>query len=187
MTAARKTPSYIIAASGDLVQRHQGRRQFPYYDTRGKLTIAVGRNLTDCGLGDDEIDYLFADDLIIALQIFQDLHPSFASFTPVRQAALVSMAFNRGKPRLAGFRRMHAAINRGNWQGGRLMKPKTAFGRVKHGTAPSILPPGFAACISLKNDLNRCPLSGADYGARIDWVLNFAVLLKTWRWRQVRR
>ena len=72
----------------------------------GKLTIAVGRNLTDRGLADDEIDYLFANDLVIALQICQDLYPSFASFTPARQAALISMAFNLGKPRLAGFRRM---------------------------------------------------------------------------------
>ena len=117
MTAALKTPSNIIAASRDLVQRHEGRRQFPYYDTRGKLTIAVGRNLTDRGLADDEIDYLFANDLIIALQICQDLYPCFASFTPARQAALISMAFNLGKPRLARFRRMRAAINRGNWQG----------------------------------------------------------------------
>ena len=55
---------------------------------------------------------------IIALQICQDIicHV-FASFTPARQAALISMAFNLGKPRLAGFRRMRAAINRGNWQG----------------------------------------------------------------------
>ena len=75
MTAACKTPSNIIAASRDLVQRHEGRRQFPYYDTRGKLTIAVGRNLNDRGLADDEIDYLFANDLIIALQICQDLYP----------------------------------------------------------------------------------------------------------------
>ena len=56
MAAARKTPSNIIAASRDLVQFHKGRRQFPYYDTRGKLTIAVGRNLTDRDLADDKID-----------------------------------------------------------------------------------------------------------------------------------
>jgi len=130
MTAALKTPSNIIATSRDLVQIHEGRRQFPYYDTRGKLTIAVGRNLTDRGLADDEIDYLFANDLVIASQVCQDLYPSFASFTPARQAAPISMAFNLGKPRLAGFRRMRAAINRGNWQG-RLMKLKTAFGLVK--------------------------------------------------------
>lgn len=83
----------------------------------GRLTIAVGRNLNDRGLADDEIDYLFANDLVIALQICQGLYPSFASFTPARQAALISMAFNLGKPRLAGFRRMRAVINRGNWQG----------------------------------------------------------------------
>lgn len=65
----------------------------------------------------DEIDYLFANDLISVLQICQDLYPCFASFTPAQQAALVSMAFNLGKPRLAGFRRMRGAINRGNWQG----------------------------------------------------------------------
>ena len=118
MTAACKTPSNIIAASRDLVQLHEGRRQFSYYDTRGKLTIAVGRNLTDRGLADDEIDYLFANDLTIALNICHDLYPRFTSFTPARQAALISMAFNLGKPRLAGFRRMRAAINRGNWQGG---------------------------------------------------------------------
>ena len=69
MTAALKTPSNIIGASRDLVQRHEGRRQFPYYDKRGKLSIAVGRNLNDRGLADDEIDYLFANDLVIALQI----------------------------------------------------------------------------------------------------------------------
>lgn len=92
MTAAPKTPSYIIAASRDLVQSHKERRQFTFYDTRGKLNIAVGPNLTDCGLADDEIDYLFANDLITALQICQDLYPSFASFTPARQVALISMA-----------------------------------------------------------------------------------------------
>ena len=111
----------------------------------GKLTIVVGRDLTDRGLADDEIDYLFANDLVIALQICQDLYPSFASFTPARQAAFISMAFNLGKPHLAGFRRMLATIGRG-----RLMKPKTAFGRVKHGTAPKILPPGFAVCTNRK-------------------------------------
>jgi len=99
---------------------------------------------------------------VIALQICQDLYPSFASFTPARQAAFISMAFNLGKPHLAGFRRMLATIGRG-----RLMKPKTAFGRVKHGTAPPILPPDFAACISRKNDAKTCLLFAADYWGRI--------------------
>jgi hypothetical protein len=122
----------------------------------GKLTIAVGRNLTDRGLADDEIDYLFANDLVIALQICQDLYPSFASFTPARQAALISMAFNLRNgflPVFAGCAgRFIATIGMG-----RLMKPKTTFGRVKNGTAPTILPPGFAVCISRKMTRTDAP------------------------------
>jgi lysozyme len=150
MTAALKTTSYIIAASRDLLQRHEGRRQFLHYDTRGKLTIAVGRNHTDRSLADDEIGYLFANDLIIALKICQDFYPSFASFTPARQAALISMAFNLGKPRLAGFWRMHAAINRSNWQGAADEAEKSLWALQTRHRATDI-------AISPKNDLNRCP------------------------------
>ena len=50
---------------------------FPYLDTRGKTTIAIGRNLSDRGLADDEIEYLFATDLGIALSICCDLYPAF--------------------------------------------------------------------------------------------------------------
>ena len=90
---------------------------FPYLDTRGKTTIAIGRNLSDRGLADDEIEYLFATDLGIALSICCDLYPAFTGFSPARQAALISMAFNLGRPRLTGFRRLRVAVNRGNWHG----------------------------------------------------------------------
>lgn len=41
----------------DLIEHHEGRRAFPYHDIVGKLTIGVGRNLTDRGLSDDEINF----------------------------------------------------------------------------------------------------------------------------------
>ena len=109
MTASR-THANIIAASRDLVERHEGRRQFPYLDTRGKTTIGIGRNLSDRGLADDEIEYLFATDLGIALSICCDLYPAFTGFSPARQAALISMAFNLGRPRLTGFRRLRFGL-----------------------------------------------------------------------------
>ena len=49
-----------------LIEDHEGRRSHIYTDTVGKLTIGVGRNLTDRGLSDDEIDYLLANDIKIA-------------------------------------------------------------------------------------------------------------------------
>ena len=98
-----------------MLRRHEGRAHHPYQDTAGKLTIGIGRNLTDRGLTDDEIEYLFATDMRLAVTICRDLYPAFRGFHPARQAASTSMAFNLGKPRLAGFRRMRAAINRGDW------------------------------------------------------------------------
>ncbi len=59
-------------AGDDLVRlltRHEGRRAFPYTDTAGRLTIGVGRNLTDRGLADDEIDLLLANDIALARAI----------------------------------------------------------------------------------------------------------------------
>ena len=104
------------AALGDLLERHEGRRAFPYRDTVGKLTIGVGRNLTDRGLAEDEIDLLLANDIAIAAEACGEIFgPAFAAFAAPRRHALMSMAFNMGGPRLADFRRMRAAIAVGRW------------------------------------------------------------------------
>ena len=36
-----------------LIEHHEGRRAFPYYDSVGKISIGIGRNLADRGLSDD--------------------------------------------------------------------------------------------------------------------------------------
>ena len=100
----------------DLIEHHEGRRAFPYHDTIGKLTIWVGRNLTDRGLSDDEINYLFINDMRLARQICCRLFAEFPSFTPDRQMALLSMAFNLGAPRLAKFHNMRRPIAADDWQ-----------------------------------------------------------------------
>ena len=111
-------PSAIRKADRDLaamLERHEGRRTHPYRDQCGKLTIGVGRNLDDRGLSAEEIDMLLAHDIAIARAGCRALFPAFDGFGQKRQAALISMAFNLGQTRLAGFRRMRAAVNDGNW------------------------------------------------------------------------
>jgi len=99
-----------------LLEGHEGRRAFPYSDTVGKLTIGVGRNLTDRGLSGDEIDLLLTNDIAIAVEVCRDIFgPGFAEFSTPRQHALISMAFNMGGPRFAAFRRMRRAIAAGDW------------------------------------------------------------------------
>ena len=100
-----------------LLTRHEGRRAHPYLDTAGRLTIGVGRNLTDRGLSGDEIDLLLANDLRVARAACRRLYgDGFDTASTPRRHALVSMAFNLGQPRLAGFRKLRAAVRCGDWE-----------------------------------------------------------------------
>jgi lysozyme len=60
------TPAEFSKTLLDLIEHHEGHRAFAYYDIVGKLTIGVGRNLTDRGLSDDEINLLFINDMRLA-------------------------------------------------------------------------------------------------------------------------
>ena len=99
-----------------LITRHEGWRSHPYLDDVGKITIGVGRNLSDRGLAEDEILLLLENDMTLAQQICEAQYgAAFGRACRRRQLALMSMAFNLGAPRLGGFRRMRAAIQSGDW------------------------------------------------------------------------
>lgn len=93
----------------------EGNKSKPYTDTVGKLTIGVGRNLTDRGLSADEVNYLLNNDINIATQDAKKLVPGFDKLDDVRQEVLVNMAFNLGLARLGGFKKFLSAVNAGNF------------------------------------------------------------------------
>lgn len=97
----------------DLFSEHlewsEGRRAFPYEDTVDKLTIGVGRNLTDRGLSDDEINYLKENDMALAVQGAMTL-PYFRDLDEVRQVVVADMVFNLGLRRWKGFVRANEAL-----------------------------------------------------------------------------
>ena len=97
------------------LDRDEGREKMPYIDTVGKVTIGVGRNLTDRGLSDDEIDYLLQNDIDTAIDDLNRGIPWWDTLTPVRQRVLVNMCFNLGWPKLKGFVRTLAAVRRGDY------------------------------------------------------------------------
>ncbi len=90
----------------------EGVRRFPYTETVGKLTIGVGRNLSDRGLSDDEIDYLLQNDITLVIDDLNRALPWWVELSPVRQRVLANMAFNLGLSRLKGFTRMLSAMRR---------------------------------------------------------------------------
>lgn len=101
----------LLALLKPLLEHEEGRRRFPYTDTVGKLTIGIGRNLTDNGISDDEIDYLLMNDIRHAETDARLVcAPVFDALTTARQAVMIDMSFNLGLARLTQFRNMLRAV-----------------------------------------------------------------------------
>lgn len=83
---------------------HEGIRLKPYKDTVGKLTIGVGRNLTDRGLTKDEALYLLANDIADATADCRRYLEFFDRLDDVRQRVLIDMCFNLGIHGLLAFK-----------------------------------------------------------------------------------
>lgn len=90
----------------DQLIAHEGRRRFPYMDSVGKITIGIGRNLSDKGLSDTEVMTLFDHDLDEAVADLAGAFPWFRELDAVRQRVLVDLRFNLGPARLRGFKRL---------------------------------------------------------------------------------
>lgn len=95
--------------------RDEGERLFPYYDTVRKLTIGIGRNLTDRGISQEESRFLLASDIKSHLGELDKSIPWWRGLDEVRQRALANMAFNLGVPTLLTFRNTLVALQNGNW------------------------------------------------------------------------
>lgn len=85
------------------LQLHEGIETFPYMDSVGKLTVGVGRNLTDRGLSEEEINFLFANDIDLVQHDLDKHLPWWREMNENRQRVLVDMCFNLGITRLLGF------------------------------------------------------------------------------------
>ena len=93
----------------------EGLRKFPYMDTVGKITIGVGRNLSDVGLHDGEIALLLDNDLNAAESAAVELFPNFDQLSDARKAVVINMAFNLGKAGLAAFQNTIRNVVDGRW------------------------------------------------------------------------
>lgn len=101
----------------DQLRRDEGVRRFPYADAHGKITIGVGRNLTDVGVSDAEIDDMLANDISnVNSQLMLNL-PLYSKLDTVRAMVLCNMAFNMGFHGLLEFRRALACMEKQDWEG----------------------------------------------------------------------
>jgi lysozyme len=97
------------------LRRHEGFRERPYKDTKGKLTIGYGRNLADNGVSREEAEIMLRHDVATAMNDARDIFPDFEEYAAPRQVVLVSMLFNMGRPRFMGFENLIAAVQARDW------------------------------------------------------------------------
>ena len=96
----------------------EGKRRHAYYDSKGILTIGIGRNVDadhgGAGLSDEEINFMLGNDILEREQALQKLLPYWFRLPDVAQEVLLNMSF-MGVIKLMGFKRMLGHIRDGEW------------------------------------------------------------------------
>ena len=97
-----------------MLKRHEGVRSKVYMCSANYETIAVGRNISESGLGlsDDEIDYLLNNDIQRVKEELTDSYFWFPAMNEARRDALIDISFNLGQTRLRGFVKALEAMSR---------------------------------------------------------------------------
>ena len=95
----------------DLLTLHEGKRNLPYEDTEGHLTIGIGHNL-EKPLSEAAIQQIFQDDLREAQSELDRVLPNWTDHNIPRQNVLIDMTFNLGAPRFLTFKKFIKALSR---------------------------------------------------------------------------
>ena len=96
--------------------RDEGMELKPYRDSMKKLTIGVGRNLDDVGISKDEALYMLRNDIKRAEKEAREIFGGvWDELDEIRQAVIIDMLFNLGKPHFLTFRRFIAAVKKGDY------------------------------------------------------------------------
>ena len=115
-----------IRSLREMLITHEGVRRKPYDDKtgrtlrpshtlQGRLTIGVGRNLTDRGLTQSEVNYLLDNDIKKATSGAAD-YGWFHRLNEARQAVCISMVFNCGARGWSTFKKTHLALSEGRYE-----------------------------------------------------------------------
>lgn len=96
-------------------KRFEGLRLKPYTCPAGKLTIGYGHNIEDNGITEDIAVRLLDSDLSAAERDVRAKFSSYYKLNEARQFVLVDMCFNIGINRLMTFKKMFAALAKGEY------------------------------------------------------------------------
>ena len=90
----------------------EGIRSKVYNDSRGIATIGIGRNVQTKGLSEEEIEFLFQNDIEEAMAELDKTDPVWRELPPVLQECMVNLMFNMGATTWLKFVNTRAALAR---------------------------------------------------------------------------
>ena len=99
------------------LKEQEGYRQFPYKCSEGVSTIAYGRNLETNGIDEEEAEYLLSRDVDKCRAKLGLNVGFFSELDPVRQDALINMAYQLGVAGLMKFKNMMFCLNAADYSG----------------------------------------------------------------------
>lgn len=97
------------------IKQHEGKRNTPYKDSEGILTVGYGRNLRDVPFSDDEVDLMFENDFRRAVDRAESFFV-YHALNEVRRGVLIEMIFQMGAKGVAKFVKFLDAAAEGDWQ-----------------------------------------------------------------------
>jgi lysozyme len=112
---AEDTPKEEPDQVMEMLKQDEGFRGQVYKDTKGKTTIAYGRNLDAKPLKKEEGEYLLKGDISDARREAATTFPYYNALTPARKDAMTMLTFNLGPTGLKGFKRFNEAMKDKNY------------------------------------------------------------------------
>lgn len=97
------------------LEAHEGKRLRLYKCTAGKQTIGIGHNIEDKGISPRVCDILFEEDIEEVLVDLKSIFPDFDTLPENIQLVLADMRFQLGGAGIRKFKKMIAAVLRGDW------------------------------------------------------------------------
>jgi lysozyme len=98
-----------------MLKRHEGLKLKPYKDTKGLLTIGIGRCLETKGITELEAEMLCNNDIAQCMVNLRSFLPWFDKLDSVRQDVLMDMCFNLGISGLLKFHNTLTLIEQGKY------------------------------------------------------------------------
>ena len=95
-------------------RHYEGLSVLPYQCPTGHLTIGYGHNLEN-GISKEAADFILREDMQAAVKAVSKHFAWWSTLQGARQFVLVDMCFNMGLAKLCTFKKMLAAVKRGDY------------------------------------------------------------------------